>query len=307
MLKFLWYGKLFFEKLAGKNYIPWFNFLGKIIKVPNFLDRYLPQGDIIVATSWDTAKWVARASSSKGKKFYFIQQYEVWGGKDEVDESFKLPLRKIVIASWLQKLLKEKFHENSYLLVNGVDTKLFHPVKVKRNKGEFRIGMLYHPAPWKGTKYGFAAYRIAKKEIPELKLVLISAYPMGDNFPPDTEFHFMIPPARLKYIYSSCDLWISPSLSEGCQAPPMEAMACGVPVIATRVGGIPDYTIPGKTAIVVEPRDVKTMAESIKLLYNDSILRHQVAKAGYNYITKKFTIDGIISKLEDIFLESLDN
>ena len=55
---------------------------------------------------------------------------------------------------------------------------------------------------------------------------------------------------EIRNIYNSCDVFLSPSWAEGSQAPPMEAMACGCAVLATNVGGIPDYAIAGETAAV---------------------------------------------------------
>jgi len=77
----------------------------------------------------------------------------------------------------------------------------------------------------------------------------------------------------------------------------MEAMACQCAVVATNVGGVPDYTIPGQTALVVEPRDVNAMAEAIiRLLQNDDE-RQRIAQAGYQYI-KQFTWDRAVERFE---------
>lgn len=302
-LKFIWRFKFYYEKIIRYTPLNWFKFNGNLYKIPDFRNQFIPNADVIIASSWDTANWAASASPSKGKKFYFVQQYENWG-EDRADDSYKLPLQKIVIASWLQKLMKEKFNENSFLIVNGIDINLFKPIKTKRLDKDFRIGMLYHPSLWKGTKYGIKAFKLAKKQIPNAKLVLISAYPKNKDIPFNSEFNFMVPPEKLSKIYSSCDLWVSPSLSEGCQAPPMEAMACGIPVIATNVGGVPDYTIPNKTAIVVPPKSSKAIANAIIELFQNKTKSSKIAKNGFNYITKNFSIQKAVNKLEKVLIEN---
>src|SRR4030042_5444283 len=79
----------------------------KIIKAPRLSERYIPDADIIVATWWETAYNVSQLGQSKGRKFYLIQHYEIWGGpKERVDKSYKLGLHNIVISSWLKKMLE---------------------------------------------------------------------------------------------------------------------------------------------------------------------------------------------------------
>lgn len=299
MLKFIWSFKFYYQKITKFTPLDWFKFNGKLIKVPDFRDQFIPNSDFLIASSWDTAKWVVNASINKGKKFYFVQQYENWGGI-KADESYKLSIHKIVIASWLETLLKEKFNEKSSLVINGIDINSFKPIKIKRTDKNFRIGMLYHPSVWKGTKYGINAFNMIQKLIPNAQLVLISAYQPGKDVPQNSEFHFKEAPNKLAPIYSSCDIWISPSLSEGCQAPPMEAMACQTAVIATNVGGIPDYAIPNKTALIVKPKSSKEIKDAILKLYKNPKLRQTIAKNGYLHITQNFTIEKSVNKLEKI-------
>src|SRR5437660_4076627 len=73
-------------------------------------DTDLPEADVVVATWWETAEWVARLSPSRGAKVHFMQDYEVWGGpRERVDATCRLPLTRIVIAGWVRDLLRERF------------------------------------------------------------------------------------------------------------------------------------------------------------------------------------------------------
>ena len=80
----------------------------------------------------------------------------------------------------------------------------------------------------------------------------------------------------------------------------MEAMACGVACVTTNVGAVPDYTIPGKTALVSPPKDPETLAQNIIELLENENKRKQIAKNAYNYI-KQFTWDKAVEQLERIF------
>jgi hypothetical protein len=72
--------------------------------------RDLPEGDAVVATAWQSAAPVAAATSSRGAKFYFVQHYEslYHGAPETVDATYRLPLRKIAISSWLGEVMRER-------------------------------------------------------------------------------------------------------------------------------------------------------------------------------------------------------
>ena len=84
--------------------------------------RHVPKADIYVATSPYTAYYLNEYDDSS-KKFYFIQDYENWGEglKAILHDTYHYPIQKIVIARWLQGMLKEQFQEESIWIPNGFD------------------------------------------------------------------------------------------------------------------------------------------------------------------------------------------
>jgi len=265
--------------------------------VPWISDHFVSDGDAVIATAWPTAYSVHRLSRSKGAKFYFVQQYESWSGpQDAVDSSYRLPLHKIAAASWLSRLITERFGEPVMdTIIQGVNFDLFYPDGRSPDRAG-RVLMQYSPLEWKGLADGFRAWEIVQQRCPWARLVMFGMK-RGPDVPPNVEFYEDPPQDELRRIYSSCDIFVSTSWIEGCQLPPMEAMACQCAVVATNVGGVPDYTIPGQTALVVEPRDVNAMAEAIiRLLQNDDE-RQRIAQAGYQYI-KQFTWDRAVERFE---------
>jgi glycosyltransferase involved in cell wall biosynthesis len=224
------------QKVLGKPDISWFDLDGvKVLRVTNL--EQIPDSDVVIATANETADWVAKLSKRKGKKFYFVQDYENWTREiDLVDRTYRLPLKKIVISSWLKELMKEKFNQEAELVGNGMDFEKFACPKKEFNTKK-KILMLYHYLPKKGIKYGLEAVKMVQKEHPEIKLVLYGVYDMKDVLPENSEYHQRIYGKELADLYRSCDIFISPSLQEGCQMPPMEAMAAQCAVVATNVGG----------------------------------------------------------------------
>ena len=83
---------------------------------------------------------------------------------------------------------------------------------------------------------------------------------------------------ELRALYSTCRLCVYPSLYEGFGLPPLEAMACGAPVITSRIPAIIETV--GESAVLVEPTDVEGLAGSIIELWNDERQRKQLSHAG---------------------------
>jgi glycosyltransferase involved in cell wall biosynthesis len=79
-------------------------------------------------------------------------------------------------------------------------------------------------------------------------------------------------------LYSQADLLLWPSLSEGFGLPPVEAMACGTPVVSSIVTSIPEVC--GDAALLVEPTDVERIFEAMRHLLSDDAMRQEYVERG---------------------------
>lgn len=229
------------------------------------VDADVPDGDVVIATWWETGDWVWRLSPSKGVKVHFFQDYEIWGGKlEEVDAVSALPIPKIVIASWVQDLLKERFNQVPLALIpNSVETdKFYAPVRGKQPVPT--VGIMYTPMKSKGSDISLEAFRIAKQTIPELQLVAFGSAKVLPELPlpKDTNYAYCAPNEKLKDFYSQCDAWLFGTRREGFGLPILEAMACRTPVIGTPAGAAPDLLVKGG-GILVKQEDPEDMAKAI--------------------------------------------
>lgn len=86
---------------------------------------------------------------------------------------------------------------------------------------------------------------------------------------------------ELRALYSSCRISVYPSLYEGFGLPPLEAMACGAPVIASRIPAIEETV--GQAAVLIDPTNVQELASSISQLWNDDRQRAQLSEAGLRH------------------------
>lgn len=102
------------------------------------------------------------------------------------------------------------------------------------------------------------------------------------------------------YLYAS-DIFIRPSLSEGLGNSFLEAMAAGLPVIGTPVGGIPDFLKDGVTGLFCKPKDPLSIADSIYKLLSDSALKQKIAQNGQNLVFENYNWDSVSEEMRGIF------
>jgi glycosyltransferase involved in cell wall biosynthesis len=85
-------------------------------------------------------------------------------------------------------------------------------------------------------------------------------------------------------LYQSADVALNPSRVDNMPNSILEALASGVPVVSTQVGGVPYMVDHGRTALLVPPQDPQTMAEAIARLLRDRELAHRLASAGLHAV-----------------------
>lgn len=91
-----------------------------------------------------------------------------------------------------------------------------------------------------------------------------------------------LPQSLMPFLYSAADLFLFPSLYEGFGLPPLEAMACATPVVASRVGSLPEVL--GDAALWVDPRDSDAIAQGIMRLLRDAKLQSDLVQKGLSRV-----------------------
>ncbi len=229
-------------------------------------DSDLPSSDVIVATWYETAFWVAKLAPSKGAKVLFIQGYETLPEleRPEIDETWRLPFQKIVIARWLKQLAADKFGDiHAAHIPNSVDLDQFS-APARGLQRVPTVGFLTSSSPFKDMKTALAAVARIRETIPALRVVSFGQEETHGELalPPNTEFHRAPPQSSIRDLYSKCDLWLCTSQREGFGLTVLEAMACRCPVVSTRAGGPEDIVVPGVNGYLVDVGDVGGLAEA---------------------------------------------
>jgi glycosyltransferase involved in cell wall biosynthesis len=227
----------------------------------------VPDADVVIATWWETAEWVAKFPHAKGRKVHFVQGYEAFENmpKDRVDAVLRLPTFKITISKWLDEMLRHRFENRNVAIVpNGVDRNQFDAPPRGRQKYP-TVGTVYSKAALKDCRAGLRAFDILRRSFPDVRLVTFGSTSPGLALPlPRGASHTVLPPQdRIRDIYASCDAWFCSSKTEGFGLPILEAMACRCPVVSTSSGGPMDLIDDQVNGFLVPVGDAEAIADRL--------------------------------------------
>lgn len=292
----------YIQRRVDKSYLPrkWFIIdpRVKMLWVPNLSEKFIPDADVVIATAWQTAEWVADYTAAKGRKYYLLQHYETWAGPEErVRNTWTLPLCKIVIARWLESIAKE-LGEKSFYIPNGLDFSKFGLDLPIEERNPRSVMMLYHEQAWKGSQDGIQALSEVRKFYPDLQVTLFGV-PEGSDLPSWIRYYRLPDQILLRKLYNHSAIFLAPSWSEGWGLPASEAMMCGCAVVATDIGGHKEFAIDDHTALLAEPKKPESLANAILRLVEDSEKRLDIARTGNRYI-QQFTWQKATDTLEAV-------
>lgn len=231
-------------------------------------DRDVPDSDVVIASWWEVAEWVAELHTSKGVKVHFIQGHEAYDYLpiDRVSATYRLPLHKIVISQWLKRLILERYGDQIIDLVpNSVDrTQFFAPPRGKQPTPS--VGFLYSASYTKGADAALLALHRVRNKIPDLRILSFGISPPNTALPllAATEYFCSPPQDQIRTIYSRCDAWLSAGRSEGFNLTALEAMACRTPVISTRTGWPADAVKTNLNGVLVDVDDVEGLSAGLE-------------------------------------------
>jgi glycosyltransferase involved in cell wall biosynthesis len=114
-------------------------------------------------------------------------------------------------------------------------------------------------------------------------------------------FTGLVPDATLGRYYALCDVYASPSRLEGFGLTVLEAMAAGKPVVATRVGSLPELVEHGEQGLLVTPSDEQGMADALSTYLGDPSLAEEVGKRNAAFVRKQFRWETTAVKTEDVY------
>jgi len=181
-----------------------------------------------------------------------------------------------------------------HVMPNGVE------IRGRRNFEGEKLVYVGRLTRKKGVEYLISAMRSVK----EVDLLIVGDGPDRQRLEKmaaglRVKFIGMVSPDRVYDYLEQAKILILPSFYEGLPNVILEAMSLGVPVIATRVGGIPDLVRQKETGLLVEPGGVDELAIGIKKLIEDDDLRRRVSKNCLGEV-KKYSWDHVVERFENL-------
>jgi glycosyltransferase involved in cell wall biosynthesis len=210
--------------------------------------------------------------------------------------------------------------ERIRVLPNGVDTVRFAPRTAKRNeirqrlgipKDSFAVGTVGRMVKIKDHHTLLkAAADIASRGVPiyvlfggsgpelsSLEDVVASSSALAGRVA------FLGSIANVPELLNALDVFVLPSISEGMSNTILEAMASGLPVVATRVGGNPELVEENRSGWLFQPGDSADLSARLELLASNPDLSSALGTAGRQRAVNQFSLDGMISRYRDLYLE----
>lgn len=214
------------------------------------------------------------------------------------------------LATWLKDTVNIPARKVR-LIYNGIDLELYKPIN-RSLKETFTIGTVGRIVPVKDQLTLIKAIEYLLRERPELhnnlRLIIVGD---GELLPTIQtyiyEHHLQdcidLLGARndVSEILKTIDVFVLPSLAEGIALTLLEAMASGLPVIATNVGGNPELVEDGVNGMLVSSQSIVGLAECIQCYQNDSDLRKMHGQLGRKKIEKHFSIETMTKNYQMLY------
>ena len=109
----------------------------------------------------------------------------------------------------------------------------------------------------------------------------------------------------IRYYYSASDVFVTTPWYEPFGITPLEAMACGTPVIGASVGGVKYSVRDGVTGFLVPPKDPEALAGKLRMLYRNPARRSQLARQAIQWVNERFTWQKVAAQIADVYEELL--
>lgn len=205
----------------------------------------------------------------------------------------------VVIAPNQEELFKNLVApERVHLIPHGVDTRFFRPQEGVQRSGRRCIFVGVHMRNFQMLRQ--VIQRVTEKE-GDITFTVITFDAHFHHFSGlgNVSLYASVAEDALLDLYNSADLLLMPVHDGTANNAILEAMACSLPVVATRVGGIPRYVNDG-SAVLVEPDDVQGMADAVLTILNDSMRRQAMSREART-LAEQFDWTVIAGRMRDLY------
>jgi len=255
---------------------------------PQLWDRILPEVDLVHAVNESSAGLLAKLPEIPCPVITWIHHVTRWSA-DHVAACEISDAIVACTAGWKQSISAHTT-KPIYVVRHGVDTSLFAPVPQARKRfgipeDDFVVGFFGNKGSdlddsRKGVNTFLEVVKRCGARIPNLHVLLLGpGWNAGEFEMAGIKLTYpgLLPGSELPAAYSALDAYLMTARVEGGPVTVLEAMACGTPVVATRVGLVPDVIRDGENGMSAEPGDVDALCEAMVTLASNRQLRAQLS------------------------------
>ena len=219
----------------------------------------------------------------------------------------------IVVSLHAKNLIGYMTNSKIHVIPNGIDFEDFQNIRPHKSIERSHILFIGNLVKVKGINSLIKAIPNIKKAIPNIRVLIGGTGPQEKelekrvkklNIEENVNFLGFVSGNEKYSYYKSADLCVVPSVYETFGIVCLEAMACGKPVVASNVGGIPFVVKDGETGLLFECGNAKDLAEKILILLENKKLREKMGKAGRER-AEEFTWDKIAEQTVEVYKEIL--
>jgi lipopolysaccharide heptosyltransferase II len=232
--------------------------------------------------------------------------------------------RVIVLSNVIARHMIEDFgvpHERIRLIPRSVDLGKFKYSSPDKRTGKiFNVGIIGRLTPLKGHLHFIKAMEKVSRINPNIKIWIVGDAPgskdaykeqlrvLVKRLGLEDNCEFLGNQKDIPGILANLNLLVlATTTHEAFGRVIVEAQACGVPVVATRVGGVVDIIEDGRTGIMVPPADPQAMAEAIIKIMNDKSLALKMAEAAYVKVREQYGVELMVERTLGVYKEAFQN
>jgi L-malate glycosyltransferase len=160
----------------------------------------------------------------------------------------------------------------------------------------------------KGQRHLIAAAALVVRELPDTRFLIIGEGELREPLERQIkdlglERHVMLTGFRSDALplMKSFDLFVMSSVTEGLGSAVLEAMTCGIPVVGTRAGGIPEAVVDGESGLLVAPHDESALATAIVRVLRDRDLATRLARDGRRRVEEQFSVENMVARTLEVY------
>lgn len=260
----------------------------KLTRIPSLSKEHIPYGDIVLTNFYTTFRPAFEAWPAQCVRF--SQAFEpLWVWDREVAIwTYQQNVPIISISRWLDDQIFLHTHRRSTVINIGIDPRVFSPDLSPKPKDSARPKVILYIARDPEAGYQLKGFTDFQKSMEIVKQTYLGKFVVHlicterilplpgiphKTFQPKTE-------QEMADLYRSADLFVSTSWFEAFGLPPLEAMACGTPVVTTNSGGVLDFATHLESAYITQPQNPESIAKGILSVLTNAGLARKLREGG---------------------------